>query len=158
MRMTEEEFFEFQKKRGKATSSASVPAKKPPKYGNQKTTAIDPKTGKEITFDSKKECDFYFELLAREKAGEVYGITRQVEFTILEGFTDQTGKKHRPIKYIADFYYKERINRRFIGGRYISDNVVPHIVDVKGGKATQTAVYKLKKKLLAYKGVIIEEV
>ena len=158
MRMTEEEFFEFQKKRGKATSSAPAPKKKPPKYGNQKTTAIDPKTGKEITFDSKKECDFYFELLAREKAGEIYGIKRQVEFTIQEGFTDRTGKKHRPIKYIADFYYKERINRRFIGGRYVSDNVVPHVVDVKGGKATQTAVYKLKKKLLAHQGVIIEEV
>lgn len=158
MRMTEEEFFEFQKKRGKATSPAPVLEKKPPKYRNKKVTIADPKTGEEITFDSKKECEFYFELLAREKAGEVYGITRQVEFTILEGFTDRTGKKHRPIKYIADFYYKERINRRFIGGRYISDNVVPHIVDVKGGKATQTAVYKLKKKLLAHQGVIIEEI
>ena len=155
MRMTEEEFFEFQKKRGKATSSASVPAKKPPKYRNKKVTIADPKTGEEITFDSKKECEFYFELLAREKAGEVYGIARQVEFTILEGFTDRTGKKQRAITYKADFVYKERVNPKRAGNIVTSDDIITHVVDVKG---VRTDVYKLKKKMLAYRGVIIEEV
>lgn len=155
MRMTEEEFFEFQKKRGKATSSAPVPEKKPPKYRNQKTEAIDPKTGEKIIFDSKKECDFYFELLAREKAGEVYDIKRQVEFILQEAFTDVTGKKQRAITYKADFVYKERVNPKRAGKIVTSDNIIPHVVDVKG---VRTDVYKLKKKMLAYTGVIIEEV
>lgn len=155
MRMTEEEFFEFQKKRGKATSSASVPAKKPPKYRNKKVTIADPKTGEEITFDSKKECDFYFELLAREKAGEVYGIKRQVEYILQEAFTDITGKKQRAITYKADFVYKERVNPKRAGKIVTSDNIIVHVVDVKG---VRTDVYKLKKKMLAYTGVIIEEV
>lgn len=129
--------------------------KKPSKYHNEKPTAIDPRTGETITFDSNKEMNYFFELLAREKAGEITRIERQVEFEIQPAFTDSTGKKHRPIKYVADFVYYERINPRRINGILVSDDIKPHIVDVKGMK---TDVYKIKKKLLAYKGIIIEEV
>ena len=153
MQMTEEEYQELIKGRKAAQ-------KKPPKYRNRKVTITDPKTGEEITFDSQKECDYYFELLAREKAGEICRIKRQVEFLIQEGFTDQKGKKYRPIKYIADFCFVE-IKEKKIGtenGIIKENEYIPHFVDVKGGKATQTAVYKLKRKMLAYRGVIIEEV
>ena len=132
--------------------------KKPSKYHNEKPTAIDPRTGETIKFGSNKEMNFFFELLAREKAGEVYKIERQVEFEIQPAFTDATGKKQRPIKYVADFVFKERINPKRAGNIVTSDDVKVHVVDVKGSPKTLTEVYKLKKKLLAYKGIIIEEV
>lgn len=132
--------------------------KKPSKYHNEKPTAIDPRTGETIKFDSNKEMKFFFELLAREKAGEVFKIERQVEFEIQPAFTDVTGKKQRPIKYVADFVFKERINPKRAGNIVTSDDIKVHVVDVKGSPKTLTEVYKLKKKLLAYKGIIIEEV
>lgn len=132
--------------------------KKPSKYHNEKPTAIDPRTGEEIKFDSNKEMKFFFELLAREKVGEVFRIERQVEFEIQPAFTDATGKKQRPIKYVADFVFKERINPKRAGNIVTSDDIKVHVVDVKGSPKTLTEVYKLKKKLLAYKGIIIEEV
>ena len=148
MRMTEEEYQEL-------INGRKAAQKKPPKYRNRKVTITDPKTGEEITFDSQKECDYYFELLAREKAGEIFRIERQVDFEIQPAFTDLAGKKHRAITYKADFVYWERINPHRIGDRIVSDDVKAHTIDVKGMK---TEVYKLKKKLLAYQGVIIEEV
>lgn len=132
--------------------------KKPSKYHNEKPTAIDPRTGETIKFDSNKEMKFFFELLAREKAGEVFKIERQVEFEIQPAFTDATGKKQRPIKYVADFVFKERINPKRAGNIVTSDDIKVHVVDVKGSPKTLTEVYKLKKKLLAYKGIYIEEV
>lgn len=132
--------------------------KKTSKYHNEKPTAIDPRTGETIKFDSNKEMNYFFELLARERAWEVFKIKRQVEFEIQPAFIDATGKKHRPIKYVADFVYCERINPRRIGEKMFSDDIKVHVVDVKGSPKTLTEVYKLKKKLLAYKGIIIEEV
>lgn len=132
--------------------------KKPSKYHNEKPTAIDPRTGEAIKFDSNKEMNYFFELLAREKAGEVFKIERQVEFEIQPAFTDATGKKQRAIKYVADFVYKERINPKRAVDVVTSDEIKVHVVDVKGSPKTLTEVYKLKKKLLAYKGIIIEEV
>ena len=159
MRMTEEEYNDLCSRMGKPLSTskqASIPEKKEPKYHNHKTTIKDPKTGELITFDSKKEADFYCELLARERAGEVFKIERQVPIQIQEGFTDITGVKHRPITYTADFVYYERINFTTNNdGVILSEDIKVHIVDVKGLK---TDVYKLKKKLLAYRGIVIEEV
>lgn len=159
MRMTEEEYQALIKssRDPKDISFGFKPEeKKPSKYHNHKTTIKDPKTGEPITFDSKKEADFYFELLARERAGEVFKISRQVRIQIQEGFTDISGVKHRPITYTADFVYYERINFSTMNdGRILSEDIKVHIVDVKGLK---TDVYKLKKKLLAYQGIVIEEV
>ena len=153
MRMTEEEYKDLCSRMGK---SLSPPDRKESKYHNHKTTIKDPKTGELITFDSKKEADYYCELLARERAGEVFKIERQVKIQIQEGFTDITGVKHRPITYTADFVYYERINFTTNNdGVILSEDIKVHIVDVKGLK---TDVYKLKKKLLAYQGIVIEEV
>jgi hypothetical protein len=80
--------------------------------------------------------------LDREKRGEVVDIKRQVSYIIQEGFKDPNGKTIAPITYKADFVYLD-----------LTDNKT-HIIDVKGYK---TEVYKLKKKLLAYKGIYIEE-
>ena len=94
------------------------------------------------SFDSEKERDYYILLLDREKRGEITDIQRQVVITIQESFKTPSGEKYRAITYKADFVYKD-----------ITGQV--HIVDVKGYK---TEVYKLKKKLLAFRGIYIEEV
>lgn len=96
-----------------------------------------------LTFDSKKEFEYYLILKDKEKRGLVFNIKRQVPLEIQPPFTDKTGVKHRAITYKADFVYTDRLTGKT---RYI---------DVKGFK---TDVYKLKKKLLAYKNIIIEEV
>lgn len=159
MRMTEEEYQALIKSRTVSISDPDpvrVKPEKPSKYHNRKTTITDPKTGELITFDSKKEADYYLELLARERAGEVFKIERQVRIQIQEPFTDCTGVKHRAITYTADFVYYERINFTTMNDGYIlSEDIKVHVVDVKGLK---TDVYKLKKKLLAYQGIVIEEV
>lgn len=95
------------------------------------------------TFDSVKERDYYLLLLDREKKGEVRHINRQYKIEIQPAFIDRQGKKVQAITYLADFYYYDKIRKSWI------------VIDVKGFK---TDVYKLKKKLLAYKGIYIEEV
>lgn len=106
------------------------------KYNNRKADF------KGESFDSEKERDYYILLLDREKRGEITDIQRQVVITIQESFKTPSGEKYRAITYKADFVYKD-----------ITGQV--HIVDVKGYK---TEVYKLKKKLLAFRGIYIEEV
>ena len=106
------------------------------KYNNSKADF------KGESFDSEKERDYYILLLDREKRGEITDIQRQVVITIQESFKTPSGEKYRAITYKADFVYKD-----------ITGQV--HIVDVKGYK---TEVYKIKKKLLAYRGIYIEEV
>lgn len=145
MRLTEEEFKELQARipRAKDLSFAfKKEEKKPSKYHNRKVEYRDPKTGETITFDSEKERDYYLLLKDRERRGEIIDLKRQVEIEIQPGFILH-GKKIRPITYRADFTYKTN----HFGAI--------HIIDVKGYK---TEVYKLKKKLLAYKGYYIEEV
>lgn len=96
-----------------------------------------------ITFDSKKEADFYCELKMLRMAGEVIDFERQVTFELQPKFK-YSGKTERAIKYIADFvvHYKD--------GRNV-------VVDVKGDK---TDVYRIKRKMLLYKhpDIIFEEV
>lgn len=107
------------------------------KYNNSKVTYQG------LTFDSKKEFEYYLILKDKEKRGLVFNIKRQVPLEIQPAFTDKSGVKHRAITYKADFVYTDRVSGKV---KYI---------DVKGFR---TEVYKLKKKLLAYKGIIIEEV
>lgn len=111
------------------------------KYNNQKVKF------KGETFDSVKERDYYIYLLDRQKRGEICNLKRQVPIEIQEAFTLPTGEKIQAINYIADFTYSDVKE-----GKYYGDY---HIVDTKGYK---TDVYNLKKKLLAYRGIYIEEV
>lgn len=140
MRMTEEEYEAFIKGRSGSTDKS---LKKPSKYHNRKVDYRDPKTGETITFDSEKERDYYLLLKDRERRGEIRDIQRQVSITIQPSFELPSGEKIRAITYKADFAYLD-----------LEDGNT-HIIDVKGYK---TEIYKLKKKLLAYKGIIIEEV
>lgn len=145
--MTEEEYEAFIKGRSGSTDKS---LKKPSKYHNRKVDYRDPKTGETITFDSEKERDYYLLLKDRERKGEISCIERQVEIIIQPAFTDRHGRKFRAIKYLADFTYYD-----VFGDGYERLLKKKHYVDVKGYR---TEVYKLKKKLLAYRGIIIEEV
>lgn len=132
MRISEEEY----------RALIGTPPKKS-KYKNNKPEYYDPDLKQLIKFDSNKERDYYLILKDREKRGEISHIERQIPIEIQPAFTMPSGEKIRAIKYIADFSYLDNRDK-FI-----------HFIDVKGMK---TDVYKLKKKLLAYKGIYIEEV
>ena len=97
------------------------------KYHNRKTEFNG------ILFDSKKEAQRYAELKLLEKAGKIKDLIIQPKFVLQEGFV-LNGKSYRKVEYIADFAYLR-------GGESV-------VEDVKGMK---TEIYKLKKKLLAYK-------
>ena len=93
-----------------------------------------------IKFDSKKEYAYYLKLKLMEQAGEISELKRQVEFELISTFK-LADKTYRKTKYIADFTYLDKYGKL-------------HIIDVKGIK---TDVYKLKKKLMAWKyGIEIE--
>lgn len=132
MRLTEEEY--------RALTGA---APKKSKYHNRKVEYYDPTLKETISFDSVKERDYYLLLKDREKRGEIMDLKRQVEIEIQPSFCTPAGQRVRAITYIADFTYKS------------STYGAIHIIDVKGYR---TEVYKLKKKLLAFKGYYIEEV
>jgi hypothetical protein len=59
------------------------------------------------TFDSQGELARWLELRARQQAGEITDLERQVRLTLQPGFVDGQGHRHRSIVYIADFAYIE---------------------------------------------------
>lgn len=87
-----------------------------------------------IKFDSKKERNYYAELLLLKKAGEVVKIELQPQF-ILQPRFEHDGKKERAIVYRADFKVT-----------YADGHI--EIVDTKGFK---TDVYGIKRKMLLYR-------
>lgn len=107
------------------------------KYKNNKTE-IDGRK-----FDSVKEAEYHLILKDREKKGEIRYLKLQYPVEIQPAFTDRHGNKIRAITYKADFYFYDVKLKTW------------RIIDVKGFK---TDVYKLKYKLLLYKGIEIEEV
>lgn len=113
------------------------------KYKNNKPEYYDPDLKQLIKFDSNKELEYYLILKDRAKRGEIRHLKRQYTIEIQPAFTDHQGNKIKAITYKADFYFYDKILKSW------------RVIDVKGFK---TEVYKLKKKLLAFKGVYIEEV
>lgn len=108
------------------------------KYGNRKCTLDG------ISFDSVKEMNHYCDLKYLLMAGEISDLEVHKPFELQEAFRAADGSWVRAITYEADFVYKDK-----------DGNTV--IEDVKS-KATKTAVYNIKKKMMAYKGMIIREV
>lgn len=86
-----------------------------------------------FTFDSQAEADRYVQLKLMERAGEIGDLQVHPRYELVEAFTDRDGRRQRAVTYVADFAYME-------AGQ-------PVVEDVKGGKATQTPVFKLKAKL-----------
>ena len=108
------------------------------KYGNRKAEVDG------ITFDSRKEARRYADLKLLQKAHAIYDLKLQVPFELQPKFKDEEGHIIKPITYIADFtYYKD--------GKLV-------IEDVKSDATKRDAVYRLKKKMMAYRGFYITEV
>lgn len=111
------------------------------KYGNRKVQ-IDG-----YTFDSKKEGNRYIELKFLLAAGKIKDLELQKAYELQGSFINaKTGKRERPIYYKADFVYFD-IER----GETV-------IEDVKSKATRKDKVYQLKRKMMAHKGLYIEEI
>lgn len=113
-----------------------APAVKPSKYRNQRCEVLG------IMFDSKREAAEYLRLHAREQAGEITKLRRQVSYPLMCPILATPGLNAVVAHYIADFVYEEAGRER--------------IIDAKGVK---TQVYAQKKRWLeTQNSVCIEEV
>lgn len=146
-----------QKLAAQARESTSEPRKGKSKYNNTPTERSGESAN--IRFASQKEARRYDELMLMLKAGKIRDLRLQQDFTLQEAYTTPQGERIRAIRYKADFVYE-----RLVG--YYTD-VAPKniekwekvIEDTKGGKATQTPIYKMKKKMMQEKyGITIREV
>ena len=120
------------------------------KYGNNK---IKNTFG---VFDSELEWGRYLFLSNRQKEGEISGLRRQVEYLLIPA---QYGTEirhlktkdkevrvllERPCSYIADFVYERN-------GKTIVEDCKGEDKKYKGKRfSTETAAFKIKKKLMLY--------
>jgi hypothetical protein len=88
-----------------------------------------------IHFDSKAEAKRYGQLSTMARNGDIQQLEVHPRYVIWEG-VDPDGKKQK-ITYVADFAYVE-------GGVKVTE-------DVKGGTATQTALFRAKRKMFICK-------
>lgn len=135
---------------------------KPRKYRNQPTERIAG-DGKTIKFDSKREAARYDELMLMLKSGQIRDLRLQQNFTLQEAYTLPDGTRVRSIVYKADFCYELLTEHKcLVDGGVVYETCqdwVKVVEDVKGGKATQTKVYAMKKKMMRDKyGITIQEV
>ena len=109
---------------------------KPSKYRNIKTQVDG------ITFDSRKEANYYADLKLREQAGEIRDLRLQVPFALYTLDETRPGRVQLKVcDYVADFVFHDA-------------NDVRHIVDAKGKR---TREFMLKAKWLELQsGVIVE--
>ena len=109
------------------------------KYRNEKIT-LDGET-----FDSKKECRRYYELIILQKAKKISDLTRQVKYVLIPAQRDGEGKLlERECAYIADFVYHDNDNNEVV------------VEDTKG---VRTPEYIIKRKLMLYNhGIKIKEI
>lgn len=112
------------------------PAPRRSKYGNTRVTV-----GGE-TFDSQREMERYHHLRILQRAGRISELKRQVVFELAPAVVVQ-GRKRPPLRYVADFVYRE-------AG---ADGLT--VEDVKGAI---TPEYRIKRHLMAVKGIQIKEV
>ena len=121
-----------------------------PKYGNNK---IKNAFG---TYDSELEWARYVFLSNRQKEGEISDLRRQVEYLLIPAqygteirhlkTKDKEVKVllERPCSYIADFVYERN-------GKTIVEDCKGEDKKYKGKRfSTQTADFKIKKKLMLY--------
>lgn len=95
-----------------------------------------------ITFDSKRECKRYTELLLLERGGAISGLQRQVKYELLPSQRIDGKVVERPVSYVADFVYQQ-------DGKTV-------VEDTKGMK---TRDYIIKRKLMLWvHGIRIKEV
>lgn len=117
------------------------------KYHNQKTKVDG------IPFDSQKEARRFIELRSLLKAGKIRNLKLQPQFTLQESYVTPEGERVRAVRYVADFSYERPVEPWQNGCIYW----VSVVEDVKS-KATRTAQYEIKRKLMLERlGIAIEE-
>ena len=100
------------------------------KYQNKKTEI------RGIKFDSRREAARYVELLAMQRAGEIYGLDCQPVFELIPAKTAPSGRKERGVTYRADFaYYRASDGQRVVE-------------DVKSPVTAKLPAYIIKRKLM----------
>lgn len=109
---------------GKEYLKLKNPIKKRSKYNNRKVELDG------YVFDSQLEADYYIQLKLREKAEDILFFRIQPEYLLQPEF-EKDGKKHREIRYVADFEIHH------------TDGTI-EVVDVKGLK---TEVFRIKEKM-----------
>lgn len=143
-------YMEQQQRRGPAPPAApSQDPAKGTKYHNTPTERVTA-SGAVLHFDSQKEARRFDTLTARQAAGQIRDLRLQVDFTLQEAFTDTEGKRVRAIRYKADFTYWERDaaeESKAAATGWPCDSWRYVVEDVKS-KATRTAKYAMKKKML----------
>jgi len=124
---------------------------KQPKYRNVKTQRTMP-NGSIHTFDSKREAEFYDNLMVLLKVGKIRMLRLQPQWTLQESHITSDGERVRAIRYTADFEYLER-------GSNPGEFNVHRVVDVKSPATRKEKSYVMKKKMMADKyGIIIQEI
>ena len=103
------------------------------KYGNRRYGG----------FDSRKEEARYRELCLLEKAGKIHHLERQVKYELIPSQYKDGRCLYRSVTYRADFVYTDNETGKTV------------VEDVKGYR---TEGYKLKKKMMAYRGYVIQEI
>lgn len=132
-----------QKLAAQARESPSEPRKGKSKYKNIPAERNGAES--KIKFDSQAEARRYDELMLLLKAGTITDLRLQREFTLIEAYTTPDGKRVRAERYKADFTY-------WRGNEFI-------VEDVKGGNATKTKTYEIKKKQMLDKyGITVIEI
>ena len=127
------------------TAPLTRDAKSAAKYHNVKAVRVMP-NGEERVFDSQKEARRYDELIVLLRAGQIRELKLQPQFTLQESYITAEGNRVRAIRYVADFAY------------VWTDTGEDVVEDVKS-KATETRVYKVKKKLMQEKfGISVKEI
>lgn len=143
------------------TASSQVEAKAG-KYHNTPTERIT-EDGNVIRFQSQKEARRYDELMLMRKAGTIRDLKLQPQFTLQESYVTPEGKRVQAIRYVADFSYYVLAVELYAddgGGSTKAEEEWKYVVeDVKGGRATKTRVYQIKKKLMQERfGITIQEI
>jgi hypothetical protein len=144
LRWTTEMLEEFQR-RSQRSSAQPAPAVEddapaPSKYRNKKIEVDG------IVFDSRKEARVWFELVARQAAGEISDLRRQVYFELAPPVKLDGEAKMKPaLRYQADFTFIEN-------GHLV-------VCDCKSAITRRNPVFRIKKHLMiAVLGLQIREV
>lgn len=104
----------------------------------------EPDSRGNLHFDSKKEARRYDELLCAAPGREdTKSAAWQAQYTLQESYIAPDGERVRAIRYVADFAYERPTLPDKNGTVYW----LPVVEDVKS-RATKTAQYEMKKKLL----------
>lgn len=120
--------------RGQRAGAAAQPAGKggaggapARKYRNHRTVVDG------VTFDSKREAEYWHQLCLQQRAGLVFDLRRQVAFELAPGVKFAGAKRAQPaLRLIVDFAYRDRHGQQVLE-------------DVKG---VLTTAFTIKRHLL----------